>query len=98
MPTIIFNPDAYDAQVQLLAADPDTARKVDDVIDDIEEDASKPYLRRIYLQSAHLPSGGVYKVAIVTPAGHPDFMVLWDDYKDQITIQYVGPDFEGLGP
>lgn len=88
MPLLELDPDPDDEFERLRRADLPLARAVDKVFTDLESEPHKPYLTRTYLRP-----GDVYKVLVMTAAGHPEYMILWDFDGDTVVIRYLGPDF-----
>lgn len=88
MSSVEFDPEPYDTLLRLQTEDPELARAVDYVVDDLEDGATAPYLRRHYLRPP-----GIYKVPIYTAAGHDEYMLLWDIEGKIIVVRYVGPGF-----
>jgi hypothetical protein len=91
MSSVEFDPQPYDALLRLQKEDPNTARAVDRVVDDLEDGATAPYLKRHYLRPP-----GIYKVAIYRGAGQAEYMLLWDMEGSVIVVRYVGPGFANL--
>lgn len=88
MSSVEFDPEPYDAFLRLQQEDPATARAVDHVVDDLEDGAKAPYLKRHYLRPP-----GIYKVPIYRGAGLSGYMLLWDFEGSVIVVRYVGPGF-----